>query len=131
MNTDKPDEDNAFTEKTQAELRTEMAQERTRLAAERTLSAWVRTGLAGVGGGLAIIHLLYFDTSYNRMIAKMLGQFMILWGGMLFFYAFYDYHRVVKELSPAIGQSNRGVMAFVTLSLALLAIAFFILSIIF
>lgn len=129
MNNHNHDEDAAFTEKTQAELRTEMAQERTRLAAERTLSAWIRTGLAGVGGGLGIIHFLAFENIYHRILAKALGQFLILWGGMLFFYAFYNYHRVVKELSPAIGQSNKGIMAFITLSMALLAITFFIFSI--
>lgn len=123
------DEDKAYTEKTQAELRTEMAQERTRLAAERTLSAWIRTGLAGVGGGLGIIHFLAFENVYHRMLAKVLGQFLILWGGMLFFYAFYDYFRVIKELSSAIVQSNLGIMALITLPLALLAVAFLIFSI--
>ncbi|MCE5318176.1 MAG: DUF202 domain-containing protein [Parachlamydia sp.] len=122
------DEDKEFTEKTQAELRTEMAEERTRLAAERTLSAWIRTGLAGVGGGLGIIHFLVFENVYHRMLAKIFGQFLILWGGMLFFYGFYDYHRLVKELSPAISTSKIAIIAFMTLSLAFLSIAFFIFS---
>lgn len=122
------DEDKEYTEKTFAEERTQMAEERTRLAAERTLSAWIRTGLAGVGGGMAIIHFLYFENVYHRLAARIMGQFLILWGGMLFIYALYGYHRVVKELGRAIGPSKMWIMALMTISLTIFAMVFFLFS---
>lgn len=106
-----------------------MAVERTRLAAERTFSAWIRTGLAGVGGGLAIIHLLVFENEMHRMAAKMMGQLLLLWGGLLFLYALYGYDRVVRHLGKAIiGSSRMWIMALMSLAMFFSAVVFFVFS---
>ncbi len=115
-------------DKTLAEERTELAGERTRLAAERTFNSWIRTGLAGVGGGLAIMHLLFFENPYHRMLARWMGQFLILWGGLLFLYALYGYHRVVHQLSKTLWPLKMWVMSFIALSMTIFSLLFFLFS---
>ena len=106
--------------------RIKLAEERTRLAAERTFTSWIRTGLAGVGGGLAIIHFLVFENAYHQLAARLAGQFLLLWGALLFLYALSDYSRSVKNLGTvALGPSRLWFMGFSALSLSLIALVFF------
>ena len=76
----------------------ELAKERTVMAAQRTMSAWLRTGLTGIGGGFAIIRLLEFRTHWHEVLAYVIGQTFIVWGGFICLFAFYDYQRMVKRL---------------------------------
>lgn len=83
--------------------RTMLAIERNQLSAERTFSAWIRTGLAGVGGGLAISRLITFHNFTHQLIAKSLGQLLILWGILIFIFAILGYYRICSKLSKTNG----------------------------
>jgi putative membrane protein len=72
--------------------------EKTLLAAERTFSAWIRTGLAGMAGGLAILRLIEFKTPIHQLLAHIIGEVLILWGGAIFIFAALDYRKLLIQL---------------------------------
>lgn len=77
---------------------TTLAEERTVLALERTFSAWIRTALAAMAGGLAILRLLSFKTDTHRIIAHIIGEILILWGGLLIVLSAIDYKKMRQKL---------------------------------
>lgn len=105
-----------------------LARERTRYAAERTLSAWIRTGLASVGGGFAMIRFLVFENAQHRMMAKVIGEVLIIWGICIMIFALYDYKANVEKLGGFLSKRHRWwvtatISIFVVVSLFLLFIS--------
>lgn len=86
-----------MTQKTSSNM---LAEERTLLAAERTFSAWLRTALAAMAGGLAIIRLVVFKTELHRLMANVIGDILILWGGLVIVMASIDYKKI-RDRSPS------------------------------
>jgi putative membrane protein len=80
---------------------TMLAEERTLLASERTFSAWLRTALAAMAGGLAILRLIHFKTDTHRMVAHLIGEILILWGGVLIIFSAIDYKKTRSRLLTA------------------------------
>lgn len=80
------------------EVKDLLAKERTLLAAERTYSAWIRTGIAGLAGGLAIIRFVVFKSETHKILAHIAGQMLIIWGTLLFIFAYTNYRKLTHKL---------------------------------
>ncbi len=106
-----------------ARERTLLAIERNRLAALRTYNAWIRTGLAGVGGGIAVIKFVPFSSETHRMAADLIGEFLILWGIAIFFYALYEY---IKNCKDSDSRPAYTPMILITLSLVVVSFLLFL-----
>lgn len=78
-----------------------LAEERTLLAAERTYSAWLRTALAAMAGGLAILRLIIFKSETHRIIARIMGMTLILWGCVIILLSSIDYKKTRNRLKVA------------------------------
>lgn len=106
-----------------ARERTCLASERNRLAAIRTFNAWIRTGLAGVGGGIAVIKFIPFSNEEHRLAADLIGEFLMLWGIALFFYALYEY---VKNCKDTDAKPSYIPMILITVSLVVVSFLLFL-----
>lgn len=95
MQAEKPEK---VTPKPKTKTSDELAAIRTLMAAERTYAAWIRTGLAGIGGGLAVIKLIFFQTLVHQTIAHVTGQLLIILGGLIFIFAYWNYRRAYQSL---------------------------------
>lgn len=106
--------------------RTELASERTQLAAERTLSAWIRTGLAGIGGGMVVIHLLFFKSPMNKILADILGEVMIFWGIFIFVFSFVNYWLFCKKLEAMTGYHTSKIVISTLISILIVSSLLFL-----
>lgn len=112
-----------------ARQRTSLAIERNLLAAERTFSAWVRTGLAGVGGGVLMMKMISYSQAGHAIAAGLVGQLLIIWGLMIFIFAYSGYRRACKRLSalhpdyrPSLGRIGLITATLIVASLVILII---------
>lgn len=92
----------------------ELAEIRTLLAAERTYAAWVRTGLAGIGGGLAVIKLIFFQTVLHQTVAHLTGQLLIILGGLIFIFAYWNYRGAYQSLDSQGKLTTPGLLWILT-----------------
>ncbi len=81
-----------------AKERTFLAAERTLFSAQSTLSSWIRTGLASVGGGFAIIRLIAFQPISHRIMAKIIGELLIIWGIIILISSLCSYRKFCKNI---------------------------------
>lgn len=75
-----------------------LEEERVLLATERTFSAWIRTALTAMAGGLAILRLISFKSEFHRTIAYIIGEILILWGGVVIIFSAIDYKKTCNKL---------------------------------
>lgn len=105
-----------------------LAHERTRLASERTLLSWIRTGLAGVGIGVAVARFLVFQNPESRLLAKGIGQLLIIWGIAIFLFALFSYRHSYYQLGirESYKSSLIGVILIISMLVILCSILFWI-----
>lgn len=112
-----------------ARQRTTLALERNLMAAQRTFTSWIRTGLAGVGGGILIMKVLSFSRVEHKLIATMAGQLMILWGILIFIFAFTGYSRISSKLLLEHGELRPAFWGICIISITLIVVSFTLLII--
>lgn len=110
----------------------DLAQVRTLLAAERTYAAWIRTGLAGIGGGLAVIKLLFFKLPAHQSIAHLTGQLLIMGGGTIFIFAYWNFNRTCRALGSnhtALPRFSNSILILMTAALVIISLLVFWLTV--
>lgn len=78
--------------------RTLLAVQRNQLATERTFLSWIRTGIACIGGGVAFERILAFESPINKVLAYLVGIFLILLGMGIFLVSYIEYEKEYRRL---------------------------------
>ena len=112
-----------------ARKRTSLALERNLMAAQRTFTSWIRTGLAGVGGGVALTKILSFSHLAHQVLANLIGQLLILWGVLIFIFAFIGYGRTCSKLLLEDKSLNTSFWGICIISITLIVVSIILLII--
>jgi putative membrane protein len=100
-----------------------LAEERTLLASERTFSAWIRTALTAMAGGLGILRLIVFKTALHKIIAHVIGEVLILWGGLIIILSAMDHKRTRDRLNiPKTYKSSKLGFTIVLMPLLIISV---------
>src|SRR5438067_15556 len=100
------------------------------LANERTFLAWVRTNIALIGLGFVLARLSPWlreggGADAHRLAAKALplGIGMVVFGALLTLLAAWRYDAVNREIEAGLVKTDRALVWFVTIAIALLSAA--------